>query len=105
MLCSPPPATTLASSCDGWEGFCAPCCRRSSQRSRIHNRPKTGRTLLLHERQNNPQVIVALILVLAELVRGPGASALTSAEAEDAVDEIEAGNDAVPLEHCRRGAD
>jgi len=50
-------------------------------------------------------VIVALILVLAELVRGPGASALTSAEAEDAVDEIEAGNDAVPLEHCRRGAD
>src|SRR5205085_955442 len=31
-------------------GFCAPCCRRSSQRSRIHNRPKTGRTLLLHER-------------------------------------------------------
>ena len=55
--------------------------------------------------KNNSQVIVALILVLAELVRGPGASALTSAEAEDAVDEIEAGNDAVPLEHCRRGAD
>src|SRR5437868_11539739 len=50
MLCSPPPATTLASSCAGSEGFCAPCCRRSSQRSRIHNRPKTGRTLLLHER-------------------------------------------------------
>src|SRR5947207_5991304 len=44
------PATTLASSCAGSEGFCAPCCRRSSQRSRIHNRPKTGRTLLLHER-------------------------------------------------------
>jgi hypothetical protein len=42
--------TTLASSCAGSEGFCAPCCRRSSQRSRIHNRPKTGRTLLLHER-------------------------------------------------------
>ena len=51
MLCSPPPATTLASSCAGSEGFCAPCCRRSSQRSRIHNRPKTGRTLLLHERR------------------------------------------------------
>src|SRR5437868_10018724 len=50
MLCSPPPATTLASSCAGSEGFCAPCCRRSSQRSRIHNRPKTGRTLLLHKR-------------------------------------------------------
>src|SRR5438067_13611258 len=50
MLCSPPPATTLASSCAGSQGFCAPCCRRSSQRSRIHNRPKTGRTLLLHER-------------------------------------------------------
>src|SRR5438270_310227 len=50
MLCSPPPATTLASSCAGSEGFCAPCCRRSSQRSRIHNRPKTGRALLLHER-------------------------------------------------------
>src|SRR6266513_1878896 len=50
MLCSPPPATTLASSCAGSEGFCAPCCRRSSLRSRIHNRPKTGRTLLLHER-------------------------------------------------------
>src|SRR5205085_6011842 len=50
MLCSPPPATTLASSCAGSEGFCAPCCWRSSQRSRIHNRPKTGRTLLLHER-------------------------------------------------------
>src|SRR5438477_12611697 len=51
MLCSPPPATTLASSCAGSEGFCAPCCRRSSQRSRIHNPPKTGRTLLLHERR------------------------------------------------------
>src|SRR5438067_3729297 len=50
MLCSPPPATTLASSCAGSERFCAPCCRRSSQRSRIHNRPKTGRALLLHER-------------------------------------------------------
>src|SRR5437762_4726179 len=50
MLCSPPPATTLASSCAGSQGFCAPCYRRSSQRSRIHNRPKTGRTLLLHER-------------------------------------------------------
>src|SRR2546429_4018705 len=50
MLCSPPPATTLASSCAGSQGFCAPCYRRSSQRSRIHNRPKPGRTLLLHER-------------------------------------------------------
>src|ERR1700704_930583 len=56
MLCSPPPATTLASSCAGSEGFCAPCCRRSSQRSRIHNRPKTGRTLLLHERLEEPDV-------------------------------------------------
>src|ERR1700704_2531352 len=55
MLCSPPPATTLASSCAGSEGFCAPCCRRSSQRSRIHNRPKTGRTLLLHERLVDPR--------------------------------------------------
>jgi hypothetical protein len=50
-------------------------------------------------------VIVALILVLGELARGPGAPALTSAEAEDAVDKVEAGNDAAPLEHCRRGAD
>ena len=55
--------------------------------------------------KNNPQVIVALILVLGELVRGPDAPALRSAEAEDAVDEVEAGNDAAPLEHCRRGAD
>ena len=55
--------------------------------------------------KNNPQVIVALILVLGELVRGPDAPALRSAEAEDAVDEVEAGNDAAPLEHCRRRAD
>src|SRR5438477_1227577 len=65
MLCSPPPATTLASSCAGSQGFCAPCCRRSSQRSRIHNRPKTGRTLLLHERL----IIVTLPLANAVLDR------------------------------------
>src|SRR5204862_1177136 len=67
MLCSPPPATTLASSCAGSEGFCAPCCRRSSQRSRIHNRPKTGRTLLLHERPT--------IALLRAADSGAGASA------------------------------
>jgi len=50
-------------------------------------------------------VIVALILVLGGLVRRPGAPALRSAEAEDSVDEVEAGNDAAPLEHCRRRAD
>src|SRR2546421_11459292 len=41
--------------------------------------------------KNNPQVIVALILVLGELVRRPGAPALTSADAEDAVDEVRGG--------------
>src|SRR5436189_2667202 len=74
MLCSPPPATTLASSCAGSEGFCAPCCRRSSQRSRIHNRPKTGRTLLLHERldhiaeKGHPRRAAAERVVSAEQV-------------------------------------
>src|SRR5436853_3167811 len=68
MLCSPPPATTLASSCVGSDGFCAPCCRRSSQRSRIHNRPKTGRTLLLHERRiNQRQLASALGLTFQQL--------------------------------------
>src|SRR5947208_7007953 len=67
MLCSPPPATTLASSCAGSEGFCAPCCRRSSQRSRIHNRPKTGRTLLLHERLNNVQALLLFNISDAEM--------------------------------------
>src|SRR6266478_6424253 len=68
MLCSPPPATTLASSCAGSEGFCAPCCRRSSQRSRIHNRPKTGRTLLLHERPNNiPAAVIRYFVLLFTL--------------------------------------
>jgi len=55
--------------------------------------------------KNNFRVIVALILVLGGLVRRPGAPALRSAEAEDSVDEVEAGNDTAPLEHCRRGAD
>src|SRR5438270_2963080 len=66
MLCSPPPATTLASSCAGSEGFCAPCYRRSSQRSRIQNRPKTGRTLLLHERLVGTAAL-SLPMVLAPL--------------------------------------
>ena len=32
MPCSPPPATTSASSCAGWKGFCAPLSGRSSPR-------------------------------------------------------------------------
>src|SRR5438270_9357859 len=66
---------------------------------------RRGQKIVRGAIKNNPQVIVALILVLGELVRGPGASALTSAEAEDAVDEVEAGNNAAPLEHCRWVAD
>src|SRR5947207_6397170 len=70
MLCSPPPATTLASSCAGSEGFCAPCCRRSSQRSRIHNRPKTGRTLLLHERLRKRWTVRRKAAVIEAVRRG-----------------------------------
>src|SRR5690348_3714493 len=44
MPCSPPPATTLASSYAGWRGFCAPCSRRSSQQSRTPNQLETRRT-------------------------------------------------------------
>ena len=53
--------------------------------------------------KNNPQVIVALILVLGELVRGPGAPALTSAEAEDAIDEVKPGNARTLPEGSRLG--
>src|SRR5947207_3421094 len=60
--------------------------------------------IVQHAIKNNPQVIVALILVLGELVRRPGAPALTSAEAEDAVDEVEAGNDTAPLETAPEGS-
>src|SRR5207248_6571808 len=53
--------------------------------------------------KNNPQVIVALILALGELVRGPGAPALTSAEAEDAIDEVKPGNARTLPEGSRLG--
>jgi len=50
MRCSPPPATTSASSCTSWKGFNAPSSGRSSPRRREPKSPKSSRSSVLHGR-------------------------------------------------------
>src|SRR5712691_5204272 len=51
-----PPATTSASSCAGWPGFCAPSSRPSARRRRSPKSTKNGHSTVLHGRVDNPEV-------------------------------------------------